>query len=74
MISGMKTMIVEARFGQDLAEHDPQRCPAPWARAASTNSFSRRLEHLAADRLGHVRDVDDADDDRRHQQRVALTA
>ena len=31
-----------------------------------------QAQHLAADRLGHVRHVDDADDHRRHQQRVAL--
>ena len=35
-----KTMIVEPEVGQQLAEHHPQR-PAPWATAASTNSFSR---------------------------------
>ena len=57
---------------QDLAEHDPQRGSAPAERAASMNSRSRSAEHLAADRLGDVGDVDEADDERGHQQRVAV--
>ena len=39
--SGKKTRIVEATFGSS-SENMIRSGPAPWARAASTNSFSRR--------------------------------
>ena len=40
MLRVKKTMIVETRLGR-ISENMIRRVPAPWATAASTNSFSR---------------------------------
>ena len=68
-MSGKNTSSVDARFGSSSLNMI-RRLPEPWARAASTNSFSRSDEDLAADRPREVDDVDDADDERRDPQRA----
>ena len=60
MISGMKTMIVEVTFGM-ISPTMIRTSPRPCRRAASTNSRSRSGSTCAADRLGDVGDVDEAD-------------
>ena len=71
MLRVKKTMIVETRFGSNLGEHDPQRS-LPLRDGGLDELLLAQREHLAADRSGHVRDVDEADDQDRDPQRVAL--
>ena len=54
----MKTMIVRGEVRQDLAEHDPQVAEALLARGVDELALAH-LQHLGADRLGDVGDVDE---------------
>ena len=70
-ISGKKTISVDARFGQDLREHDPHVPRALRARSLDELLLAQG-EHLAADRPRHVGHVDDRDDQDRDQLSIAL--
>ena len=54
------------QVGQDLAEHDPQVAHALLAGGVDELALAQG-QHLGADRADHVRDVDEADHERRRQ-------
>ena len=70
MLRVKKTMIVDHRFGQELAEHDAERPFALGHRGLDELLLAER-QHLSADHPAYVGHIDDADDQDRDPQRVA---
>ena len=60
-------MIVDARLGR-ISENMIRAVAEPLLAGGVDELALAQLQHLTADRLGDVRDVDDPDHDRRHDQ------